>query len=142
MLSVVLDTNVVVRALLAPDSRMGAEIRRLTRFEVYASRPLVEEIAEVTRRPHIVARLGRYGRVAERDAILAAIHTWRRVEPRVRVTVCRDPDDNMLLECALAAQADFLVTGDEDLLLLREFESTRIVTPAQFMEVLDHTATN
>ena len=47
-------------------------------------------------------------------------------------SVCRDPDDNAILACALEARADYLVTGDEDLLELKVFKGIRIVTPRDF----------
>ena len=46
--------------------------------------------------------------------------------------ICRDPDDDQILSCALAAEADYLVTGDGDLLALKEFHGIRIVTPRAF----------
>ncbi len=52
------------------------------------------------------------------------------------VSVCRDPDDDKFIACALAARAEFLVTEDQDLLALDGYEGLRIVTPAQFLEAL------
>jgi uncharacterized protein len=49
------------------------------------------------------------------------------------VTVCRDPDDNKLLEIAVVGRADCLVTGDEDLLVLDPFQGIPILTPAGFL---------
>jgi uncharacterized protein len=46
--------------------------------------------------------------------------------------ICRDPDDDQILSCALSAEADYLVTGDSDLLELKEFHGIRILTPAAF----------
>jgi uncharacterized protein len=46
--------------------------------------------------------------------------------------VCRDPDDDPILSCALSAEADYLVTGDLDLLELKEFHGIRILAPAAF----------
>ena len=46
--------------------------------------------------------------------------------------ICRDPDDDYILSCSIAAAADYLVTGDADLLSLREFRGTRIVSPRDF----------
>jgi len=46
--------------------------------------------------------------------------------------ICRDPDDDQILSCALSAKADYLVTGDKDLLELKEFHGIRILTPAAF----------
>jgi uncharacterized protein len=46
--------------------------------------------------------------------------------------ICRDPDDNYILACALAVNADYLVTGDDALLVLREFKNIRIIRPRDF----------
>ena len=55
------------------------------------------------------------------------------VQLRGNVKVCRDPADDMVLECALRAKADLLISGDRDLLVLRQFEGTKIITPAQYV---------
>ena len=49
------------------------------------------------------------------------------------VKVCRDPKDDMFLECAEQAEADFLIAGDKDLLSLGAYKATRIVTPAEYL---------
>ena len=51
--------------------------------------------------------------------------------------ICRDPDDDMVLATAIAAQADLILTGDEDLLVLAEHGGIRILSPRQFVELLD-----
>ncbi len=49
--------------------------------------------------------------------------------------VCRDPKDDMILECALLAKAEFLITGDRDLLALVKYEGISIVTPRAFLDL-------
>ena len=56
-------------------------------------------------------------------------------EPTVRVSDCRDPDDNPVLECALAGAAIAIVTGDRDLLDLHPYRGISILTPRQFLEL-------
>lgn len=56
-----------------------------------------------------------------------------KIEPKREVTVCRDPKDNMFLSLALAGKADFLITGDKDLLVIKKFHGTKIVTPKEFL---------
>ncbi len=74
---------------------------------------------------------------AERDLLSRRIVRYGiHVRPRVRIDVCRDPRDNMLLEAAFAGHADYLVSGDEDLTALGEFRGIAIVTPREFLEVL------
>jgi len=53
------------------------------------------------------------------------------VAPPLPQPVCRDPDDDAVLACALAAQADLIVSGDADLLVLKQFQNIRIITPAE-----------
>jgi hypothetical protein len=59
-----------------------------------------------------------------------------QVELSGAVTVCRDPDDNKLLEIAIAGRADCLVTGDQDLLVLDPFHGIPILTPAKFLTIV------
>jgi len=58
------------------------------------------------------------------------------VRPKEKVEICRDSKDNMLLEAAVAGGADYLVAGDDDLLVLKTFEGAKIVTPAKFLTLL------
>lgn len=55
-------------------------------------------------------------------------------QPSEYVAVCRDPKDNQFLDVALASSAPFLITGDKDLLSLKTFCTTRILTPRQFLD--------
>jgi len=56
--------------------------------------------------------------------------------PQVHV-VERDPDDDMIIACALHARADYIVTRDKDLLSLGAYQGVRMVTPRQFLDLLD-----
>jgi putative PIN family toxin of toxin-antitoxin system len=57
------------------------------------------------------------------------------VHPRRKISLCRDAEDNMLLECCLEAKADFLITGNSDLLDLEDLPfHLKILTPREFIE--------
>jgi putative PIN family toxin of toxin-antitoxin system len=56
-----------------------------------------------------------------------------RVQLRGTVKECRDPNDDMFLECAMRAKADLLIAGDKDLLVLGSYKGTRILTPAEYV---------
>ena len=58
------------------------------------------------------------------------------IEVREPIVACRDPKDNKFLEVAVAGQAEYIVSGDEDLLVLDPFRGIRIVTPAELLELL------
>ena len=70
-----------------------------------------------------------------RQALDVAIKRSVRCQLQHNVHVCRDPKDNMFLECAALARADVLVTGDNDLLSLAKYRETDIVTPAQYLDL-------
>ena len=53
--------------------------------------------------------------------------------PGRKVRICRDPNDDMLIEAALTGGANYVVTGDKDLLVLKAFETVRFVTPSAFL---------
>ncbi len=58
------------------------------------------------------------------------------VVPTKHVSICRDPKDNKFLEAAIASHANYLITGDKDLLALNSYKETGIVTPKQFLKIL------
>lgn len=69
------------------------------------------------------------------DAKYILTHHIVKITPNVKVSKSRDPKDDMLLALSLAGKADYLVTGDKDLLVLRKFGDTQIVTPKQFVRI-------
>jgi len=74
--------------------------------------------------------------VIEATLALLAVR-GERVEPVRQVRVCRDPDDNQIIEAALAGAALYVVSGDKDLLVLKQFESVGLIEPREFMQRLD-----
>ena len=132
MIRVVIDTNILVSALLQPESLPAAVLTLALSGEVelFLSDAVFAEYDEVIRRP----RLKRPPNVIE--ATLRSIRNlghW--VKPSVRVDECTDPDDNVFLECAQAAKADFLVTGNK-----RHFpdrwKKTKVISARELIELL------
>lgn len=130
---VVLDTNVLVSALLSHGSAPGRVLAlwRSGRFDLVSADEQIEELRRVTRYPKIRSRLPPHlaGRLVNGLRDLAVM-----VEPVPPVTLCADPFDNYLLALAGASRADFLVTGDRrDLLHLCRHAGTRIVAVREFL---------
>jgi predicted nucleic acid-binding protein len=68
------------------------------------------------------------------SGIAAVVANAGMVHPKKRLRICRDPKDDMLLECCLTAKADLLVTGDMDLLSISDLPfAVGIVTPADYL---------
>jgi putative PIN family toxin of toxin-antitoxin system len=134
----VLDTNVVVSAIPSAGSPPDSILRAWRRgaFELATTAPLLRELETVLERDHIAGRLGwspseRRTFVSDlgEDAILVV------PEKRLRV-VGADPSDNRVLEAAVAAQVDYVVSGDRHLLDLKTYEGIQIVTPVRFVAIL------
>jgi len=131
---IVLDTNVLISALAFPGSKPDQLLDRIRRgeLELFISPFILSELYRVLQQKF---------RLPKREAatrVRAIRSIAQLVEPGERVTVVTAvDDDNRILECALAAQAEFLVTGDrEHLLPLGTFGNTRIVAPAELLDLL------
>ena len=140
MIRAVLDVNVLISALISP-SGTPAKILDLWRdetFLVVTSDLVLNEFQTAASRP-VMSR--RYGLTPSR--LQALVHGLRRfaivVPGQLHVTgVARDPDDDKLLACAVEGNADYVVTGDDDLLELGEYEQIPILSPADFVRALKH----
>ncbi len=137
MARAVLDTNVFLRALLNPHSRCGRLLGELAhRYELIVSPDVVREIIEVLQRPRLRTKFPQLAAVDPRQ-ILELFEKADVVEPVEVPTVCRDPDDDKFLACAVEGRADFIVTEDRDLLDLGAHQGTRICRPAEFIAELE-----
>jgi uncharacterized protein len=127
----VLDTSVVVSALLVPGSvPRRAFDRAFQGGKILISAATVDELNEVLRRP----RFEKYVREEERLQFLGAlVREAELVEVRDFVTECRDPKDNKVLELAVSGRATCIVTGDEDLLVLHPFRGIPVMTPQEYL---------
>ena len=134
---VVLDTNVLVSALIRPKGTPGLIIHHLRNgdFTLLYSDPLLEEWLGVLSRPHIQSK---YHLTHEdvQTVLMFILQRGEQVTPERQITECRDRRDNQFLEAAVAGQADIIVSGDKDLLVLNPFEKIPIVTPAAFLSML------
>jgi putative PIN family toxin of toxin-antitoxin system len=134
----VLDTNVLISATLTPYGNPAKVLDawRAERFDLLLSPPILEEVAEVIRRPHIRKRHGWSDE--EIEAFLSGLATLGVVTAgELEVTVvAEDPDDNKFFACAVEGAADYIVSGDPDLLKIGTYQGIQIVTPRQFWEML------
>jgi uncharacterized protein len=129
---VVLDTNILLSALISPHGVPDTIYRawRAGRFEVVTSRIQLDEIRRASRYPKLQA-------ILQPAKVGVMINNLQRAEVLEHLAMdveANDPNDSFLLAMALAGDADYLVTGDRraGLLQLGHIERTRIVTPAAF----------
>jgi putative PIN family toxin of toxin-antitoxin system len=134
----VTDTNVVVSGLLwlGNPGRL-LEAAATGRITLFTSPALVAELRSTLSYDRLVPRIVRSGLTLE-ELLARYLNVAIVVNP---VTVARvvadDADDDQVLACALAAQADLIVSGDSDLLALREYQGIRIVNPATAVTLLE-----
>ncbi len=133
MVKAVYDTNVVVSAALKPGS-LPASLVALAiakKVRLFLSPAILEEYTDVLKRP-------KFG--FDPATVTALLRDVRKaamlVRPSRRVSQAPDEADNRLLECASAARADYLVTGNKKHFPFPEFEGTKIVSPAEFTQLL------
>jgi uncharacterized protein len=127
---VVLDTNVWISALQFAKQR-GTPTRALEKAmseDVIASCAEIE--AEILR---VLIEKFSWDPNRAHGALEAVLARAIRVRLRGTVKECRDPNDDMFLECAPRANADLLIAGDKDLLILGSYKRARIVTPAEYV---------
>lgn len=127
----VLDTNILIAALVADGLCRDLVRRRLENHVLISSRPLLDELHN---------KLGEKFKIRTKDIPFLRIYA-ERVEIVRPATLpekaCRAPDDVAALASAVAGQADGIITGDEDLLVLKQYSGIRILTPRQWLETQD-----
>jgi putative PIN family toxin of toxin-antitoxin system len=135
---VVADTNVLVSGLIwpgPPAAFLDAALRRV--FHLLTSEELLAELEEVLSRSHLEPRLRARGRsVAEVMASQRVLATLVQPADFQPPTKLRDWKDLPVLQCAVGGQAQAIVTGDKDLLTLKEFKGVLIVTPRIFLTTI------
>jgi putative PIN family toxin of toxin-antitoxin system len=136
MIRVVLDTNVLLSALIVKVGKPAQIIARHDRFEFLTSEGILAELEKVLG----YARIRRKYQVSDEEvrgylARLRADFVLVTVSTSLSV-VRQDPDDDKVIACAVDGGASYIVSGDPHLLDMREYEGIRIVSPADFLNVV------
>ena len=126
-MKLVLDTNVLVSAFVAHGACAELLEECLGEHELITSRYILNEFYRV-----LASKCRKPSRRPREATRLLAAHFHVVTPADVEPGACRDPSDLPVLGTALAARCDCIVTGDRDLLLLREFEGIAIVSPGEF----------
>ncbi len=131
-MKVVLDTNVFISAILTPGNprKILEFARKDTSLTLFISEFILWEIERILKR-----KIG-----MEDFQILTILDSIRDiavfVSPNIVLSVIeRDDSDNRILECAIEAKAEYIVSGDDHLLSLKEYNGIKILTPSQFINI-------
>ena len=138
LLKLVLDTNTLVSAFFWE----GNEAELLRKIEqgkarLYITSDILSEIGEVIKRSKFNDVMGKANLTP--DQIIQKIVSFSHlvIAPQLNIKVCRDEKDNKLLECAQSAKASYLVSGDDDLLSLKEYEKIPIIRASEMLKLLE-----
>lgn len=138
-MKVVLDSGILVSAFLTKKG-ISAELLRLARHELFQI-SLCEEIFEEIQRvlltyPHIRGQYYYSNRQVAMfcQGLREATNLVTKL-PSIKA-VANDPNDDMIVACAVKARANFIVSRDEDLLAINKYKGIKIVSPEEFMEIL------
>jgi len=137
LLKLVLDTNTIISAFFWEGNE--AELFRKIeqgKAKLYITSEILKEVEEVIKRPKFDRVMKNAGLTPDQimQKIVSLSHLV--IAPKITVKVCRDEKDNKFLECAKSAKADYLISGDEDLLSLKEYNGMFIVRTWRIFELL------
>lgn len=145
-MKVVLDTNVLISARIGRDGNPARVLKHILEHgsdvELLTSTDLLSEARRVFHYPRIMRKY----RLEEDDVVLylqliEAASSLVEVQS-VPSVIKEDPDDDRVLACAIEGEADYIVTGDPHLLTLENYEGVKIVSPRDFLSVLEEIDTD
>lgn len=131
-MKVVFDTNIFISALVIPGGKAEEVYLNALKkkFQLYTSIAILTETAQKLRE--------KFGweedKIARLLKTIVKVATILKIRPRLHLLA--DEPDNRILECAMAAKADFIVTGDKHLLSIKHFKNITIVRLSDFLEIL------
>jgi uncharacterized protein len=132
MVRVVLDTNILVSALIHDGKPRKLVFYLLDKHTVIVSRQMLAELADVITRDKFVITSSQVERF-----LSSLVRMSKTVPDKTRFKiVTEDPDDDVVLNTAYTGKADFIVTGDRHLLVLNQFKKTKIIDVNQMIEIL------
>jgi uncharacterized protein len=130
-IKVIVDTNLWISWLITKDYKKLDKLLVNKKTKLVFSIELFEEFIEVANRP----KLKKYFSKTDLEILIELIDELAYfIDVKSNIELCRDAKDNFLLSLAVDAKADFLLTGDKDLLELKKIKGTKIITIADFIE--------
>jgi len=136
MIQAVIDTNLLISYALTKGETLSQLIDHWEEGTfVYLTSPLIiEEMKEVLQRPHLREQMA-----VDPQPLIEAVEMDTEQTPGDLVLegVCRDPKDEIFIACAVEGRADYIVSGDQDLLDLSKYQGIKIIRPRQFVTILD-----
>ncbi len=138
LLKLVLDTSTIVSAFFWEGNEAGL-FRKIEqgKAKLYITSEILKEVEEVIKRPKFDEVMKNAGLTPDQimQKIVSLSHLV--IAPKLGIKVCRDEKDNKFLECAESAKAGYIISGDEDLLSLKEYNGVPIVRTWKILQLLE-----
>jgi hypothetical protein len=140
---VVFDTNILISAIINPSGRPAFLLKLvlLGKIRLVFAKELLEEVLEVFAREKIKKifkkRKGRAEAAEKALREICLISDWVKISPDGEVIIKDDPSDDKFIHCAVEGEADFVITGDQHLLRLSQYQGIKIVTPGDFLKIVE-----
>ncbi len=130
-MKVVFDTNIFISALAIPGSRAENAILKIIEGgdSLVISKEIINEVLLV-----LSTKFSR-DREALSHVAINLSELARLVNPTKRIRVLKDEEDNRILECALCGKADAIVTGDKQMLKVKEYKGIKIISLKEYLEL-------
>jgi putative PIN family toxin of toxin-antitoxin system len=129
-MKIIIDTNVFISGVFFggyPRKILSAIVHGL--LSATATAEIVDEYVEI-----VQEMIGRKQGHLNLELLVTLIDKMEIIEPVTHIEICRDPDDDKFIGCAKDANAVYIVSGDKDLLVLKQFENIQIITAKEFCE--------
>lgn len=133
-MKIIIDTNIWISVFINKDYQSFIKKILENDLKIISSFRQLEEISIVLSRPKLKKLINK--NLIE-EFLLLFLKSVEIVESKVKIKDCRDAKDNFILETAISGQGDFIVTEDNDLLILDPYKNLRIVTVKEFYKKLD-----
>lgn len=134
----VLDTVIFVRALINPESICGRLLFEFSnRYTIVLSAEIVREIVRVLFRPTLRERFPQMADPRQIERVIGLFEQAEITEPDRNIEVCRDPADDKFFSCAVAGDAAYIVSEDNDILAVGEYEEVRPIHAVDFVRLLE-----
>lgn len=138
MIRAVVDTNILISALISKKTSPPLQVYRLIKSEDFlliTSSTILEELEDVISRKEII-KLHHRTKKQIKEILKEIVETSYIVPGLVNVEVVKkDPDDDKFVAAAIEGQADYIITGDKPLLNIKEYHGIKIISPTEFIKI-------
>lgn len=136
-MKITVDTNVLISSTFwNGNSNNIIELVENNKIELILSEEIIEEFIKVLNYKEIQGKI-KDKNLEMKRSVEKIVSISKIVIPKLKINISEDPDDNKILECAVEGEADYVISQDNHLLKLKEYNGIKILTPKEFLEIFE-----